>query len=396
MDREINDILRRVTTFNENLNSENHNKVPVGFSNEKIQNNFLKPPRSSNNKNTLFTPFNKNKSHRLPSYSISTNLINELEAQAPPSIPGNFSTEQKYQKESFRTVKKFQDTDHQNTQNDVIRKLDELQNSLALSEKEALLFMMMDNIENNRSRIDVNLDDLLKIPNNKSNSKVSGNSMSSFYHDGSSAIKDAADQLNGSVSIEDPSPRFPIEKSPELNQFTIFTPIAKKKEGMNRPTSPHLAAEIDMYLQNVDLGSFVCHNEEESRHEGVNTPDLNDALSRDGISPILARQKKICQEIPQNYNFPTSVEKEYGRRLGGMLDFDDEHLDHIDNFESQYIKEEESASTNDYGRLPTAEGTESGGKGRKRADSQQEQSGSESHEKTKEFNFQTFSAKKVR
>ena len=397
MDREINEILRRVANFKENLNLENSN-LSFGFSNEKMKDNSLKP-RFSNNKNTLCTPFNRNKSHRLPSYSISTNLINELEAHAPPLRTGNFSTEQKYRQESYRTATKSQDIDHQN---DVVRKLDELHNSLALSEKEALLFMLMDNIENRPAK-DVNLDDLLKIPHNKSfsslpqsHSKLAGNSMASFYNEGS-VMKEAVDQSNVYVGteIEDRSPRFAVDESPQLNQFTIFTPIAKK--GLNRPSSPRLAAEIDMYLQNVDLGSFVYHNEREFHHE-INTPDLNDALSRDGISPILSKQKKTCQEIPQKYNFPTSVEKEYGRRLGGLLDFDDEH---IDNFDSRYIKEEESASTGDYGRLPTAEGTESEGKRRKRAESQQEMNGagrqdfSESNEGTKELHFQTFSARKL-
>jgi len=268
--------------------------------------------------------------------------------------------------------------DIQTAPHNLLKKLELLQNSLNLSEREAVLCMLMDSLGANGKKNDVNFDDLLAatLPKDK-NFTLSSNNMyppsiskvpehSISYAQGShmkvnKAYYDSAN--NYSVG----SPAIPHKFKQQATHNFAATPEVEKQDLINylsRFVSPGPGFTMDVNnMQNVDLGSFTCagaagKNEQDFSQE-FETPgmkDLKEMLAQEILSPIVAKENNPAlqgQSRLQKYAYPSSVEKEYGRKLGGALNFNDKFMDDYDmRFGDKVMLSEE-----DRKRLPTAEDT---------------------------------------
>ena len=238
---------------------------------------------------------------------------------------------------------------------DIFKKLESLQNSLALSDREAILCMLMDYPDDLKISNHVNLDDLLFSSQRKdknfsimsnmfppSLTKLPDQSVLSLQNDDISIkptpnciINESVDQSWQNVVVEGFSPTFNSDKKQVQEKKVVFTPHMENRDliqCLSHLVSPYPGVEIDMNVQNMDMGSFICHNEDgkSQEYDTAGLRGFSEMLKKTEISPIPSRANRIKQEVQQKYRYPTSVEKEYGRKIGGVLNFNDGHMDEFE------------------------------------------------------------------
>ena len=370
IDTEVCNTLKNMTAFGNTKDIEKKLELSFGFSEKKSKESNTKN-KSKNNK--IFTIINNN-------VSSEASMRKDFES----FVKDGSRVDCSYIMEKIKQNPQRSQFESSNIHENILKKLEILQNSLSLSEREAVLCMLMEDLDHNGKQNNVNFDDLMAVPhpNDKISSIISNNmyprSISKIRdQSGNSVFRCEVSQIKGPYHPQnesigqsphriDPidSPAFFSQKKKQENnlQQIIATPNAEKVDifqYLSRYVSPHPGVEVDLNLQNMDLGSFICNNED-ALHKNFETPGMKglmERLGKDVISPILAKGKGDNVAKGSNHHkfaFPSSIEKEYGRKIGGALDFNDKFLM---EFESKSTDEDKNNNSEERKRLPTAEDT---------------------------------------
>ena len=371
LDTEVNNTLKNMGSFTNPKDIEKKLELSFGFTEKKINQAKLQKKNEKNSK--IFNIINNNVSSEI-------SMRKDFES----FVKDGSRVDCSYIMEKMKNNPTKPQFEGSNINENILKKLEILQNSLSLSEREAVICMLMEDLDHNSKQHNVNFEDLMAVPhpndkissiisNNmypRSISKVRDQSANSVFRCEVSHIKGSYHPQSESIAqsphhIEPVfSPEFYSKKKPENRnlQQIITTPNAEKADlfhYLSRYVSPQPGVEVDINIQNMDLGSFIV-NHEDIPHKDFETPGMKglmEKLGKDVISPIVAKEKvgNVVREINQGkYAFPTSVEKEYGRKIGGALDFNDKFLM---EFDSKSTDEDRVNTSEERKRLPTAEDT---------------------------------------
>ena len=239
----------------------------------------------------------------------------------------------------------FKVEDPKKTQENVVKLIEDLQTSLTLSEREAILYTIANQKEPNKTTNDIKLEDLLAVSSNQGKNfssisqlflpnsakkKMGNKSLYTELKIEEVNIDEPNPKLNETMKVstlqsrieslesEEPSKTFNLKD--ELQLTSAFKPPVSSQNKTNNKRLTFQSPPIDTIPENPFVQTHL-----KSNAQAPGFSDLRNKILRDNISPILP--KCDGQKINKKIDFDEDSIQEESKRITGKLTFSEKSLE---------------------------------------------------------------------